>query len=122
MTTYLNPEHPAAAYQCGRLLAVLAKLQREALGEVGANVVRRFYTGFSQAPGLILGRLVANAQNHLGSIDSENDRLGFEASIKEIMGRLKDDAPRILNLEEQGLFALGYYQQLAVPSAKNAKT
>lgn len=54
MTTYLNPEHTRAAYHCGRLLAVLAHLQREALDDVGANVVQRFYAGFSQAPGLHL--------------------------------------------------------------------
>ena len=29
------------------------------------------------------------------------------------MARLGDGAPRILDLEGQGLFALGYYQQLA---------
>jgi CRISPR-associated protein Csd1 len=29
------------------------------------------------------------------------------------MGHLGDGAPRILDLNGQGLFALGYYQQLA---------
>jgi CRISPR-associated protein Csd1 len=68
MTAYLNPDHPAAAYHCGRLLAVLANLQRAALGDVGAGVVQRFYAATSQTPGLILGRLVSNARNHLGKL------------------------------------------------------
>jgi CRISPR-associated protein Csd1 len=116
MTTYLNPEHTKAAYHCGRLLAVLAHLQREALDDVGANVVQRFYAGFSQTPGLHLGRLIANAQNHLASVRKKISGLAkcYEDLIAEIHGRLGDgDSIRILNLEDQGLFALGYYQQLA---------
>ena len=112
MKPYLNPDHPNPAYQCGRLLAVLARLQQAALGDVGAGVVQRFYPAASQTPGLTLGRLVANARNHLGKLDG-GLAWWFEERIAEIMGRLGDEIPRTLNLEEQGLFALGYYQQLA---------
>ena len=112
MTAYLNPEHPAPAYHCGRLLAVFANLQRAALGDVGAGVVQRYYAAASQTPGLILGRLAANARNHLGKLDAKL-AWWFESQLAEIMGRLGDGAPRILDLEGQGLFALGYYQQLA---------
>lgn len=112
MTAYLNPEHPAPAYHCGRLLAVLANLQRAALGDVGAGVVQRFYAAASQTPGLMLGRLVSNARNHLSKLDGGLAHW-YENKIAEIMSRLHDGAPRILDLEGQGLFALGYYQQLA---------
>ena len=107
-----NPEHPSPAYHCGRLLAVLAGLQRAALGDVGAGVVQRFYAATSQTPGLIIGRLVSNARNHLGKLDG-GLAWWYEERIAEIMGRLGDGAPRTLNLEGQGLFALGYYQQIA---------
>jgi CRISPR-associated protein Csd1 len=43
MSPYLNEENPHPAYQCGRLLAVLADLQRAALGDVGAGVVQNYY-------------------------------------------------------------------------------
>jgi CRISPR-associated protein Csd1 len=112
MKPYLNPEHPDPAYHCGRLLAVLAKLQHTALGDVGAGVVQRFYPAASQTPGLTLGRLVGNARNHLGKLDG-GLAWCYEERIAEIMGRLTDQIPRTLDLEEQGLFALGYYQQLA---------
>jgi CRISPR-associated protein Csd1 len=112
MKPYLNPDHPDPAYHCGRLLAVLANLQHAALGDVGAGVVQRFYPAASQTPGLTLGRLVANARNHLGKLDG-GLAWWHEERIAEIMGRLRDQIPRTLNLEEQGLFALGYYQQLA---------
>jgi CRISPR-associated protein Csd1 len=112
MKPYLNPEHPHPAYHCGRLLAVLARLQRTALGDVGAGVVQRYYTAASQTPGLILGRLAANAKNHLGKIEG-GLVYWYEDQIAEIMGRIKDTVPRTLTLEEQSLFALGYYQQIA---------
>lgn len=113
MQPYLNPEHPNPAYHCGRLLAVLARLQRKALGDVGAGVVQRYYAAASQTPGLILGRLVRNAQNHLGKPEMRGRTKWIEDWLKEIHGKLKDNMPRTLTLEEQSLFALGYYQQYA---------
>ncbi len=112
MKPYLNPEHPNPAYHCGRLLAVLARLQRAALGDVGAGVVQRYYSAASQTPGIIVGRLVANAKNHLGKLEG-GLAYWYEDHIAEIMGRIKDAVPRTLTLEEQSLFALGYYQQIA---------
>lgn len=112
MTAYLNPDHPEPAYHCGRLLAVLSSLQRAALGDVGAGVVQRYYAAASQTPGLILGRLTSNARNHLGKLEG-GLAWWYENQIADVMGHLGDGAPRILDLNGQGLFALGYYQQLA---------
>lgn len=111
MTAYLNPDHPEAAYHCGRLLAVFSSLQRAALGDVGAGVVQRYYAAASQTPGLILGRLTSNARNHLGKLGGGMAHW-YESQIADVMGRLGDGPPRLLDLEGQGLFALGYYQQL----------
>ena len=121
MTAYLNPDHPAAAYHCGRLLAVFANLQRAALGDVGAGVVQRYYVATSLTPGLVLGRLTSNARNHLGKLEG-GLAFWYETKIADVMGRLGDGVPRILDLEGQGLFALGYYQQIAALRAggKNA--
>lgn len=112
MTAYLNPDHPAPAYHCGRLLAIFANLQRAALGDVGAGVVQRYYASASQTPGLVIGRLATNARNHLGKLDS-GLAWWYEEQIADVMSRLGDAAPRTLDLNGQGLFALGYYQQLA---------
>ena len=112
MTATYNPNHPSSAYHCGALLAVLANLQRAALGDVGAGVVQRYYAAASQTPGLIMGRLIANARNHLAKLEP-GLAWWYEERIAQIMARLGDAAPRILDLEGQGLFALGYYQKLA---------
>lgn len=112
MQPYLNPDHPKPAYHCGRVLAVFARLQHAALGDVGAGVVQRYYTATSQAPSLTLGRLAANAKNHLGKLEGGLMHW-YENQIADVMSRIGDDVPRTLTLEEQSLFALGYYQQLA---------
>jgi CRISPR-associated protein Csd1 len=118
MKPHLNPDHPESAYHCGRLLAVLAGLQRSALGDVGAGVVQRYYPAASQTPGLTLGRLIANSRNHLNKLEGGLP-WWYEQQIAEIMSRIGDRAPRTLDLEGQGLFALGYYQQLAALRAGN---
>lgn len=122
MSAYLNKEHPDPAYQCGRLLAVLAGLQRAALGDVGAGVVQRYYVAASQTPGLTLGRLFNNAKNHLNKLDGGLAHW-YEEQIAEIMSRIQDHIPKTLNLDQQSLFALGYYQQIAANRAgKNTTT
>lgn len=121
MSAYLNKEHPEPAYQCGRLLATLAGLQYSALGDVGAGVVQRYYMAASQMPGLIVGRLVGNAKNHLGKLDGGLAHW-YENQIAEIMSHIQDRIPATLNLDQQGLFALGYYQQIAANRAGSKST
>jgi CRISPR-associated protein Csd1 len=116
MSAYLNKEHPEPAYQCGRLLAVFASLQRAALGDVGAGVVQRYYVAASQTPGLTLGRLFSNSKNHLNKLDG-GLAYWYEDQIAEIMSRIQDRIPATIDLEGQSLFALGYYQQIAANRA-----
>jgi CRISPR-associated protein Csd1 len=116
MEKHLNREHPEPAYQCGRLLAVLASLQRAALGDVGAGVVQRYYVAASQTPGLTLGRLFHNAKNHLNKLEG-GLAFWYEGQIAEIMSQIQDRIPSTLNLDQQSLFALGYYQQIAANRA-----
>jgi CRISPR-associated protein Csd1 len=121
MSAYLNKEHPESAYHCGRLLAMLASLQRAALGDVGAGVVQRYYVAASQTPGLTLGRLFGNAKNHLNKLDG-GLAFWYEDQIAEIMSRIQDRIPSTLNLDQQSLFALGYYQQIAARPKKTETT
>jgi CRISPR-associated protein Csd1 len=109
---FLNEQHPHSAYQFGRLMAVLAALQRRALGDVGAGIIQRYYAAASSTPALVLGRLVRTSQFHLNKLDPGLAHW-FEDRIASIWARIKENPPRTLDLEEQSLFAMGYYQQLA---------
>lgn len=112
LAPHLNEDHPEPAYQCGRLMAVYAALQRSALGDVGAGVVQRFYAAASITPALILGRLARLSQFHLNKLDGGLPHW-YESLLASIWDRIDQEIPATLDLEEQGLFALGYYQQLA---------
>jgi CRISPR-associated protein Csd1 len=113
MEPYLNQEHPAPAYHCGRLMAVLAQIQWAALGDVGAGVVQRYYAAASVTPSLVLGRLIRLSNYHLDKIDNKGWAVNLQNRLAAIMGQFQDRMPRSLDLEGQSLFALGYYQQLA---------
>jgi len=122
MKPYLNEEHPEPAYHCGRLMAAYAALQRAALGDVGAGVMQRYYGAASTTPALVLGRLARTSQHHLGKLDP-GLAYWFEQQLSEIWSRLGAGAPGALTLEQQSLFALGYYQQLAdMRTKKSDKT
>lgn len=116
MTAFLEPNHPSAAYQCGRLLAVLAALQQRALGLVNAGVIERYYGSASATPALVLGRLTRTSQFHLNKLDSGLARW-YDGRIAEIWAAIQHDVPRTLGMEDQSLFALGYYHQKAADAA-----
>jgi CRISPR-associated protein Csd1 len=116
MTETLNTDDRHPAYIYGRLLAVFEQIQYDALGDINASVVDKFYGTFSAAPAIVFSRLFANAQNHLRKLKSEktgafvnNDRL-----LSEIVSLLPAAPPSgQLSLKDQGRFALGYYHQRA---------
>ena len=110
MSNELNKLETNPAYLSGRVMAVLATIQKMALPGVGAGIVQRYYAAASATPALVLGRLIRNAQiGHLPKIDNE----GVERRLVEIWGQMKSQPPRVLSLEEQTLFAMGYYHEMA---------
>jgi CRISPR-associated protein Csd1 len=100
------------AYRLGRLLAALDKIQAEALGNVNATIVDRYYGSASSTPAAVLPTLVRRSQHHLGKLRREKRGLGVvrERLVQEVMSGLTA-FPTTLSLEEQGLFALGFYHQ-----------
>jgi CRISPR-associated protein Csd1 len=109
----LDPDNNDQAYLCGRLLATLEAVQRAGVGDVGANIIDRFYGKASTAPALVFGQLLTLAQSHLGGIDNDGQRVNLDKELSGIIAQLGTDFPRTLTLEEQGRFAIGYYHQKA---------
>ncbi|MBI5947244.1 MAG: type I-C CRISPR-associated protein Cas8c/Csd1 [Chloroflexi bacterium] len=110
----LEPEHPDTAYHCGRLLAVLESVQRRAMPNLNATIVDRFFGTASSAPASVFGRLLRGSQPHLSKL--ERDRRGAYINLQrelEDVTRQIPAFPKTLTLEQQGLFALGYYHQRA---------
>ncbi|MGI6225369.1 MAG: type I-C CRISPR-associated protein Cas8c/Csd1 [Peptococcales bacterium] len=125
MDVELNLAHPSVAYHAGRMMAVLAEVQKAALGDVGAGIVQRYYAAASSTPALVLGRLIRQAQFHLSKLENKGQSIWYEKLLQEISEKVGDSLPKTLNLEEQTLFALGYYQQKAhmyKPTEKNVSS
>lgn len=124
MTPSLDPNHPSKAYHCGRLMCLLAKIQEDSSdSEINAGVVQRYYGAASSTPALVLGRLTRLSQHHLSKISRDSAGLGFwlNMQVAEVWNALGQDLPATLTLEEQSLFALGYYQQFVFNNTKRSK-
>lgn len=109
----LDPAQTDPAYLCGRLLAILDRIQQLAISP-NATIVDRFFGTASSAPATVYGRLVRGAQPHLAKLRKEKRGVyvNLERRLEEVMSGLPT-FPRTLSLEEQGLFVLGYYHERA---------
>jgi CRISPR-associated protein Csd1 len=114
----LNLKEMDPGYLCGRLLAVLEEAQRAAINP-SATIVDRFFGTASSAPASVFSRLIRGSQAHLSKL--RRDRPGtcnaIQQRLEEILAGL-DGFPQVLTLDQQGLFALGYYHQRANDRAK----
>ncbi|MGI8551101.1 MAG: type I-C CRISPR-associated protein Cas8c/Csd1 [Dehalococcoidia bacterium] len=117
MNQGLDREQMSSGYLCGRLLAVLEGVQYAAVGDVGADIVDRFYGRAATAPRAAFPILLRLAQSHLRTLgrDKPGLRVNLERELQEIAGKLpgRTGFPAFLPLEEQGRFALGFYHQKA---------
>jgi CRISPR-associated protein Csd1 len=103
------------AYLCGRMLAVLEKIQRKAIPSARATLIDRFFGTASSAPASVFGTLLRMTQPHLAKLRKEKPRT-FEALQKRIQDIVYPDLqsfPKTLTLQQQGLFSLGYYHERA---------
>ncbi len=103
----LNSNEPS--YLLGRLFSVLERLQAAALGDVNASIRDRYFASASTTPAWVFPRLLRVSMHHASKADSG----GYFEKIKgDIMSRLPATGfPKLMSLEEQGLFAVGYYHQ-----------
>jgi len=118
MMQQINLDNHEPAYLCGRLLAVLEAVQREALPRINTTVVDRFYGTASTAPAVVFSQLMKMAQSHLAKLrrDKPGAHIALQQKLEEIQSKL-NNFPRTLTLEQQGLFSLGYYHQRAADHA-----
>jgi len=120
-SSMLNPDHPSAGYQLGRLFAVLEKVQEEAQPGINATIRDRFFGAASSSPVTVFPTLTRLKQHHLRKLDSIHRAQYFEQLLGQIHDHLMD-FPAHMSMAEQGRFALGYYQQRQAFFAKAPQT
>jgi CRISPR-associated protein Csd1 len=126
----LTADTEDTAYNSGRLLAVLAAAQDKAheFKLEGPGVAERYYGTAAVSPASVFPLLLRLNRHHLAKIGKSDRFAGHERfledQIQEILCLFKPDKPdapprfpRNLDLQAQGRFALGYYQQAAEDSA-----
>ena len=123
-----------AAYNCGRLLAVLAETQAKAheYKLEGAGVAERYFGTASVSPSSVFPILLRLNRHHLNKIKKSprfaGDERFLEDAIQNILIKFKPEEnnqppnfPRHLDLQQQGRFAIGFYQQKAATDARKAE-
>jgi len=113
----MDPTNLSEGYTLGRLMAVLERIQQEAIGDVNASVVDRYFSGASATPKTVFVRLLKNARHHVTKAKDDEAKAGFifrlDKLIDELASRFDpkhNGFPAYLDLEQQGLFVLGYHQ------------
>ena len=110
----LDPNHDHPAYLLGRAFSLYDRLQFAALGETNATLKDRYYGSASATPVIVFPLLARGSIHHLGSLRKKGSgglAHWYEQEIAGVLTKLGPEFPRVLALEEQGRFALGYYQQ-----------
>lgn len=115
ITVSLNEQNTSPAYRLGRLFAVLEKAQQDANPGLNSTIRDRYFGAASATPRAVFPQLLRLAQHHISK--AEYGSL-LDKRIETIMAGL-DSFPSHLNLEEQGLFMLGYYHQRQALYQKN---
>ena len=116
----LDKENCGQAYVCGRLFAVLEKLQRDASGtKLNRTIKDAYFASASAKPAMIFPKLIRLAQNHLNKVNSPTY---YSIILGEIMDKLNGEFPETLLLQDQGRFIIGYYQQYQSFFEKKEKT
>jgi len=106
----LNKDEKRIGYCLGRLFAVLEKLQSDAHPGINATIRDRYYSSASSTPKTVFGTLMRLSTHYLKKLENPAWRVNAEKRIGEVM-ELIPEFPSHLNLENQGLFAVGYYHQ-----------
>jgi CRISPR-associated protein Csd1 len=106
----LDPSETNAGYNCGRLFALLEKVQTDSAGgELNSTIKDRYFSSASTTPALVFPRLFRLSQHHLAKLETGH-KIAYDRKVGEVMGLL-DQFPRQLALEDQGRFVIGYFHQ-----------
>ncbi len=110
VSTMLDPNSTDPAYCCGRAFALLEIVQKDSAGDgLNRTIKDSYFSSASTTPSLIFPRLCRLSQHHLAKLDTGH-RIYRERQLGEVLNKLTV-FPRLLSLEDQGKFVLGYFHQ-----------
>ena len=105
----LDKENNNQGYLCGRLFAVLDKIQEDANNI--SSIRERYMNAASATPSAVFATILNLSVHHSEKLD-EGRRIYFEKIKQEILDKVSADGfPTHLDLKDQGRFFVGYYHQ-----------
>lgn len=99
----LNKNFTDTAYLCGRLFSILEAVQPK------SKIREKYFSTACTNPKSVIPLIFKNYTHNLVNL-SEGYQIFYEKIMQEITSKM-DKLPTTLDLEEQGLFILGYYHQ-----------
>jgi CRISPR-associated protein Csd1 len=107
----LDRNNDDAAYCCGRAFALLEMIQKDSVEEeLNRTIKDSYFTAASTTPSLVFPRLCRLSQHHLAKLDT-GLRIHRERQFGEVINKLRNTFPRLLSLDDQGKFVIGYFHQ-----------
>ena len=105
----LDKDNNNQGYLCGRLFAVLDKIQEDAYNI--SNIRERYMNAASATPSVVFATILNLSVHHSEKLDGGR-RIYFEKLKREILDKISADGfPTHLDLQDQGRFFVGYYHQ-----------
>lgn len=107
----LDLENKNQAYLCGRLFAILEKIQSDAIPGANSTIKERYYGAASTTPTTVFGRLLSLSRHHLAKFDTGKS-VYYEKLLQSVITNLDSNGlPKYLSMDDQSRFAIGYYHQ-----------
>lgn len=105
----LDKENTNQGYLCGRLFAVLDKIQEDANNI--HSIRERYMNSASATPSTVFATILNLSSHHLEKLSTPG-QIRFEKLKQEIISKLDAEGfPAHLDLQDQGRFFVGYYHQ-----------
>ena len=106
----LDKSNTNQGYLCGRLFAVLDKIQEDANGI--SSIRERYMNAASATPASVFATILNLSSHHMEKLTNDGKKIFFEKMKQEIMDKIPATGfPAHLNLQDQGRFFIGYYHQ-----------
>lgn len=107
MKNELDEQNESKAYLCGRLFALICKLQFMSQGDVNSSIQTRFFASASNTPARVFGVLLPKYV----PVYLKKAKGAYAKDIGAIAARIGNKFPAKLSVIERGEFALGFYYQ-----------
>lgn len=106
----LDKDNTNQGYLCGRLFAVLDKIQEEANNQ--HSIRERYMNSASSTPAAVFSTILNLSNHHVENLKNEGRKIYFEKLKQEIISKIDADGFKAqLGLQDQGRFFIGYYHQ-----------